>query len=155
MAKNPNISDLDYTTAVARTIDASNDALRTQLTNTELSMELSADDGDSVLSLAKLTSSNVNLNDGSSGIILSEQDCSQLRECQVYIKNNTALVGSPTVLVEVSPLASGDVWLQLQSVDPTNTLIADKKDLLASRIRLSLNGAVTSGDSDVYLVLRS
>ena len=52
MAKNPNISNLDAGQVFKRTVDGEHDAIRVvQAFNTEMSIELKADKGDSVLSV--------------------------------------------------------------------------------------------------------
>lgn len=84
-------------------------AVRTRLVDTEINMELSADDGDSVLSHpCKLMASAMECHpDDASDVIIPPMDCSNLRELHVAIE------GTGTVDVLVSPLDSGNFFYKL------------------------------------------
>lgn len=119
MAKNCNLSDLDAPTAIKRTIDHHHDAIRVvQAFNTEMAIEVSAEDGDSVQAVARTRV--IKESDG-------EQGCKDLRRICLYSAGT----------VEVSP--DGIIWIQL----PIDLL--EVKDICASKIRV--HGCMVVGQS--------
>jgi len=119
MAHNPSVSHLDATQVFKRTFDETHDAVRVmQALNTEMAIELSAEDGDSVQSVARTVSITP-----ASG----EVDCSALRRICMY--------GSG--VVEVSPDGTSFVTLSLVALQV--------RDICALKIRVT--GCTVVGQS--------
>jgi hypothetical protein len=111
MAKNPSISDLDAGQAFKRAMDGTHDAIRVvQALNTEMVIELSAEDGDSIQSVAR--SVLVKPEDGA-------VDCSSLRRICKYGEG----------VVAVSP--DGVLWVELACSN------LEVKEVCASKIMVT------------------
>jgi hypothetical protein len=121
-------------------------AKRVTITDTELSIELSADDGDSVQVQGRILTS--------SPIDDTAIDVSAYKEIRVYTK--TANAGPKTPLsIKVSPVASGDVWIEIATVAPSETLDAvvasNILPILARRVRID---GIDIAEATVNVVLR-
>jgi len=160
MAKNNDISQLDHFVALKRAVEASNDALRVKMIDgVEMSMELSAADGDSVMSLPELATHSANVSAGQSGDVLAAVDASGAREVQLYVESKSNIGGAITCKIMVSPLESGDVWLLVDSAIPGNnsgdvTATAVNK-VVAKRIKVVMDSGIGSGTIAVHLAVRS
>lgn len=99
-------SKLDQTHIAQMTFDEDSRSMKVKITDTEMSMELNADDGDSVLSKpVKLVASAMECKAEDNGKdVIPALDCSNLREIHVSIEG----LGSVDVLV--SPQDSGDFF---------------------------------------------
>lgn len=92
--------------------DEANSAIRTTLQNLEISMELSADDGDSVEARKPLFTGKVTVPAGTpSGTQLAIGDVRYFSEFLISANVTTAIVSAGLkVKVEVSPSDTDDVW---------------------------------------------
>ncbi len=160
MAKNTDISQLDHFVALKRAVEASDDALRVKLIEgLEMSMELDADDGDSVKAVADTVTHSVSLDNSSTGDVLAPQDASKAREVQLYVHSTSAVSGVQNYEIMVSPVASGDVWRQAASIVASGTngavVVSPITNIVAQRIKVQCSGSMSSGSVDLHLVIRS
>jgi hypothetical protein len=113
MAQNTNISQLDAAQVFKRTVDGEHDAIRVvQALNTEMQIELSAEDGDSIQSVARTRL--IKAEDG-------EVDCSDLRRICFY--------GNTDAHVELSP--DGKSWFKM------HVLELQVKEICAMKLKIS------------------
>jgi hypothetical protein len=120
MAHNRNISQLDTAQSFKRSFDCEHDAIRVvQAVNTEMAIEIRAEEGDSVLSVAKTQC--IKEEDG-------EVDCQSLRRICKYGEGGS---------VHVSP--DGSSWVEL----PVANL--EVKQLCAMKVKVT--GCMIVGQS--------
>lgn len=132
---------LDQTHIFRHVYDEDTESLKVKIQDTELSMELSAADGDNVTAHpAKLLASAIGVTspaaDGT--VIIAAVDCSSISSVHVSIN------GTGAVVVEVSPADSGSYFY---SIGGAGAIIP----VCARRIRVTSTNAA----GDVYLVGRS
>jgi len=134
------ITKLDVAQIQKREHDEAHSAKRVKITDTEMNMELSHADGDSVTSHpAKLSAMAFGCDAEDNGtIIIPPIDCSSLRVISVDVQ------GSGSVDVEVSLSDTEDSWRSLGQFD-------DFRDICARRIRVKSINA----DGNVHLCGRS
>lgn len=161
MALNPNISSLDLNQIQKRTIDSLNDAVRIVLAETAgISIELSAADSDSVLAEASTIAGTGALSSASSGELVAPIDVSMKKEIQLLVDVAAGITGSATVSIEISPEASGSVWIPsgvTLAVTGATNLKSTKVSDIAMRARVVLSGvnAITVGTAALHLLARS
>jgi hypothetical protein len=161
MALNPNVSNLDLNQIQKRTIDALNDAVRIVLAETTgISIELSAADGDSILTEASILSNSETITTGSSGIIVHHVDMLLKREAQILVDVGAGITGSATVSLEISPDNSGNVWIPsgvTLAITGTTNLKSAKVSDIARRVRVVLSGvnSISAGTATIHLLVRS
>lgn len=125
MGHNPKVSQLDAAQALKRVVETDHDAIRVvQVHDQEVSIEINAEDGDSVLALPK------------SVILSGESDCKDLRSVCVYHR------GSGSLKLQVSPVDSGDVWATCASMAAGPEMACAKVDVIARRVRLMIDDGV-------------
>jgi len=122
------------------TFDEESNSTRVKLVDTQINMELDANDGDSVTSHpVKLTASALGCSSDDNGIdIIPPLDCSSLKEVRVSIN------GGGYINVMVSPNDSGDFFYLVGGHDET-------LQICARRIKVKSVDAI----GDVHLVGRS
>lgn len=109
MSKNNSLSNLDTGQAFKRTLDGDNEAIRVvQVNDQDVFIEVSAEDGDSVQSVARHK------------LLTGTQACSDLREICKYGENGT---------VEISP--DGTDWYTLTIAH------LEVKSICANKIRIT------------------
>ena len=158
--RNNNVSDLDISQLEKRVIDSAEDAYRVVLVSgVELAIELDANDGDSVAtkSLMQTMSSPMSSNTVA-GEFIPEFNVEGYSEFQLMAKMNSAVSGSCLVTLQISPVASGDVWLNTAAtLDITGSadIIGSVINPLAKRARV-LAGAnsISEGSASIYLMVR-
>lgn len=161
MSLNTNLTQLDYSQAINRCVDALNDALRIQLSDaTGIAIELSAADGDSVSSLALLVEGSGSLDSVSSGQLVAPIDMSTSREVQLLVDVGAGLTGACTVSIEISPASSGSSWIPsgiTLAVTGSTNLKSTKVSDIAKRARVVVSGAnaITVGTATLTLLARS
>lgn len=133
-------SRLDPTQIAQMTYDEVSRATKVKLQDTEMNMELSADDGDSVLSEpVKLVTSAVGCDEADNNSdVIPALDCSKLREVHVSVE------GTGSVDVLLSPVDSGDFFYTAGHADAIIKVCA-------RRIKVKSNNVV----GNVHLVGRS
>jgi len=108
--------------------DDTNGALKTSL-NSEFAVELSHADGDSSYAVSKQT------------VITgaSTTSATEIKSLVIYTEPGTG-----SAKVEVSPLATGNVWVDLVSITADGTLVVKSAvtELRAARIRITTTGPV-------------
>jgi hypothetical protein len=132
---------LDQAQIVRKTYDSVNESVKVSLQNTEIAIELSAVDGDSVTSVpSKLVASVTGVvsptDDGAT--IIPAIDCSSLSSVRVDIN------GTGAVSIMVSPSDTGSYFY---SVGGAGSIIS----ICARRIKV----VSTNANGDVYLVGKS
>lgn len=126
--------------------DDASGAKRVTMVNTEMSIELDADDGDSVQIQPRSYSNMVTLG--------QELDISAYKSLKMYAKS---LSGGPhdDLKLHISPVASGDVWVDtgitLTPSINTGVSVASQavSDVVALRAKITSSG---SPDVTIYLV---
>lgn len=116
-----------------RAFDRETDTLKTQLMNADIAIELSAEDGDSVIAKKEHTAQSI-----TSGDII---DVSGMSKAAVYLIGNTT-----ELKIEASPLSSGDVFITIHAASTSNSVVI--KDICAERLK------ITSDTGDLHLVLQ-
>lgn len=160
MAKNTDLSTLDYSQAAKRCIEDSNDAMRVVVADgTEFEIALDSAQGDSVLADKSQDSDEYLLTSASSGELLV-LDATRFEKAQIYTKTTSAITGAQAIELDVSPVASGDFWVTGGATVTPGTSLNDVEassivEICAVRVRLRSDAAVDSGAATVVLVLRS
>lgn len=133
MAQNNKISQLDGPQIIKRVVDTDHDAIRVvQMHDQEVSIELAAEDGDSVLALPK-------------NVILSgEADCKDFRSVGVYYK------GTGTVKLQLSPADNGTAWATCVTLTAGVDLACSRVEIVGRRVRLVADVGV-----EAYLIGQS
>lgn len=122
MAQNDNVTPLDTVQALKRAVEADHDAIRiVQVHDQDISIELDASDGDSVLALPK------------NSILTGEADAKELRAVSVYYK------GAGNVKLQCSPTDSGDVWATVSTLAAGVDLACSRVEVVARRVRLVID----------------
>lgn len=125
-----------------RVYDPDTGSLKTTTGATETQIELSADDGDSVITYPN----NVVISD-----IGVDTSCVGMRSAQLYIEAGAASEAK----IQVSPVDSGNIWMDLTgtslSNDPTNLKSSAIQTICARRIRV----VVVSGTPVTHLVMQA
>ena len=161
MALNTNLTELDLQQAQKRTIDSLDDAVRIILADsTGMAIELSAADGDSVLAESSLVSASGSITVASSGELVAPLDVSQKKEIQVLVDVGAGITGSATISIEISPQASGSVWVPsgtTLAVTGSANLKSAKVSDIARRARVVLSGvnSISAGTATLHLLARS
>ncbi len=160
MAKNTDLTKLDYDQAAKRCIEDSNDAMRVVVASgTEFEIGLSSSEGDSVLINNDQDSDSFTLATTMTGELLV-LDSSMFEKVQIFSKTLTAISGEQPIVLEVSPVPSGDFWITGGgTVTPAPTLNATRSssivEICASRVRVTTASAIISGTAEIVVVLRS
>jgi hypothetical protein len=161
MAKNTNPSLLDAPQLVKRAFDDDNDSFRMVLGEAQgISIELSADDGDSITNVPESSTANGSLTAATTGVIVAEASCYGAKSAQIYSKTLTTITTPPTLTIQVSPLDTGDVWFSTSTTLVPGTVIDNVAassigSICARRIRVSTSAATASGTATVYLVVQA
>jgi len=161
MAQNSSISRLDSNQMIKRVFDEANDAVRIVLgESTGIAIELSADDGDSIITRPEGISTKASLTSASSGVIIAAASCVGMKTFNLHSKTTSATVGPQVLTVEFSPHDSDDVWIASSiTVTPSavnGTLVSGTAaSLIARRVRVSTAAAITSGTIDAYLIAQA
>jgi hypothetical protein len=156
---NPNLTDLDFTQALKRCVDAQEDALRVELaTPSGMAIELNAVDGDSVLALPQVSHGNIVVNSGSTGELV-RHSMEQATEVQVMASITNAITGTCSVEIEVNPHPSGEIWVPtgvvLNITGAANIKSTKVSDIgFKARARVVSN-SISAGDAVIYLLVRS
>lgn len=157
---NPHISDLDLNQAMKRVIDSQEDAFRVMVASgTDFEIALDEADGDSVAIRKMLDSASGELTSlSASGQFISEIDVEGFSEFQILAKINSAISGSCTLTLEVSPVESGNIWLATaitMSVTGSSDIFSAKDTSLVKRIRVTAGpNSISSGSASIYLMAR-
>jgi len=156
---NPNLSELDLNQALKRTIDADADATRVLLASgTDFAIELDAADGDNVAIRSLLLSQTILVNSSSTGTIIAEFSVEGYKDFQLMAKNLGAITGTCTVSLQISPVASGDVWLAsgvTLAIAGSADQLGSISNLLAKRARVVVSSnTISGGSADLYLMVR-
>lgn len=129
--KNPNITDLDVGQAFKRTFDESDDSIRIKMVEgQQMSLALSADEGDSVQSVPC-----------KKDLAPTGDDCSQLKEISFYFNNPSD--SACNFEIQASPDSDGDDFYKIN----TGTVSALTKAYLkiaicARRVRIEMPAEV-------------
>lgn len=154
-------SKLDANQCIKSAFDDSSETLKVSMPAVTTQIELSASDGDSVISHTNNVSNTASLDNSSTGVVLAEFDISGLKNFNLYTKTLTAITGAQVLTFEISPADSGDVWVSTSlTITPSttaNVVVAGtvSTDIVARRGRVSIAAAITSGTFDIYAVGQS
>lgn len=133
------MTKLDFQQVIKNSFDESTDSLKVLLTPTTFGIELDAADGDNVTAKPDL-------------ILVSnttETVCTGIKSVVLYVESQA---GTHTAKIQISPVDSGNVWMDLASstvsADPSNLVSSSVLSIVARRIRV----AVTVGTPIYHLV---
>lgn len=125
-----------------RVFDPTTESLKTTMGTTETEIELSADDGDSIIAVP------VNNLSSTAG---EEISCVGMKTAELYVE---AEATADSAKIEVSPVDTGNVWMEVASstvaADPTLLKSSGPKAICARRIRIT----VVSGAPVAHLVVQ-
>lgn len=166
MTSNPNITNLDWNQAVSRCVDADNDALRVEIGgDSEFAVALSSDEGDSVMADSNTASSSANLTSTNTGIgteVLAPQAATKFSRANIYVQATSITAGSVTLKLQLSPAASGNIWIDsgVSVVVPTTSgavaMGTATANMVAMRARLVSSAALGALETcTAYLVMGS
>jgi hypothetical protein len=159
MAVNPVISDLDWNQALKRTINPADDTLRVEMgASTGFAIELSEADGDSVATRSLLLESNAVVTTSATGVIVAEMNVEGYKQLQILANITSALTGTSALVLEISPVASGDVWIATSTtmtLTGSTDLLSAVDGNIARRARVSAGSSnISAGSATVYLMAR-
>lgn len=133
------MTKLDFQQVIKNSFDESTDSLKVLLTPTSFGIELDAADGDNVTAKPDL----ILVND------TTETVCTGIKSVVLYVESQA---GTHTAKVQISPIDSGNVWMDLASstvsADPSNLVSSSVLSIVARRIRI----VVTAGTPVYHLV---
>lgn len=155
MPCNPNPSQLSSQQIAQLTLDSEHDSVRVIMaTGTDVAISL--DSSDEVTTHSASLSRSILVNDQSSGIVLAEMDIRSIKSIVLHSKTLSALTGSATLTIELSPHDSDDIWISSSSITPSsssNAIISGSPiSVITRRLRIKATGAITVGSAMVYLV---
>jgi hypothetical protein len=162
MSANPNISDLDFTQALKRCVDSTDDTLRVELSSaTGMDVELSAADGDTISALSlnysgtgTVTSSNV-----ATDVVVAAMDVSTTKQLQLFADVGAGVTGIATLKIQISPSASANVWIDsgvTLAVTGASNLKSTQVSDIAMRARVVVvSNTISAGTGSLYLIARS
>ncbi len=164
MAQNPNLSNLDFQQAVVRCVDADNDALRIQMSDAVgMEIELSAADGDSINSYSASFTLNGPLNGSNTGTaqeVLGPTSAEGFSRVNLYVQSISDIASPPTLTVQVSPAASGNLWVStsctaaMSASSGTLVMASAPLNILAVRTRILISAALGASETgEAYILL--
>jgi len=112
---------LGWEQAIKNSFDENTNSLRTNISNLEVAVELSADDGDSVITVPKAANTYAVLNgpQPNGAIIIPATNVSYCSQVSIMVNNAD---GATQIAIEVSPSDTLDVWHQISThLAPTGT----------------------------------
>lgn len=126
-----------------RVYDETTGTLMTTSAPTEMEIELDAADGDNV---RNIPDNNV------VSTLATEVPCISMKTIELYVEPNAT---ADSAKIEISPVDSGDVWMEVASstvaADPSVVKSSGPKSVCARRIRIT----AVSGSPVVHLVMQA
>ena len=154
------LSSLDWTQVLRSAHDEASGALKTvPATGSVTEIALSHTDGDSVISHAShnAVSGQVGPSDTIGMVFVSEVAVTGFKQAQLFSKSNAALGTPASATLQVSPVASGDFWhslTTLQSSAASGGVVASAvQSFSAKRARVILSVVPVGGSADYHLVI--
>lgn len=110
---------LGWEQAIKNSYDEPSASLKTTMQNLEVAVELSADDGDSVITVPKAVTvyNGVNGPQAPQAIIIPATNVSYCNSVSIFINNAD---GATQLSIEVSPSDTVDIWHQISTHNATN-----------------------------------
>jgi len=162
MAQNSSPSLLDSGQIVKRVYDQANDAVRVEVgVGTSFGLSLTADSGDSVLSVPVVSEAKASITSSSTGVIVAAAPCIGMKSFNLYTNTTATITGAQVCTVQVSPSDSDNVWISTSlTITPSTTngtvvMGTAVTNIVARRVRVSIAAAISSGTFDIYLVSQS
>jgi hypothetical protein len=161
---NLNKTKLDAVQCVVGAYDGVEEANRVIIAAaTEFAVELSAADGDSIISFTAVSDSVTSIPQtpgmAANTVLLTIADVSKYSKLQVYSEALAGVSVAGTVSVQVSPEASGSFWATLGSAisspSAPGTGVSSVVDFVAKRARIVSNVAPTGGNVEYKVILKS
>jgi hypothetical protein len=130
---------------------------------TEFAIELSAADGDSVLTIPNVSASStatIQTPASVSGdILLTLTNAGNYSKCQIYTESLSGVSGSGSVNIQASPDDSGTLWATLGSAitSPSSpgTSASSIIEFVAKRLRIASGAAPAGGNVRYKIILKS
>ena len=161
MSQNQLPSLLDSGQIIKRVFDGTNDAVRVEIgQGTSFAIGLSADSGDSILTVPTLLEAKASITSTNSGVIIPVTSCTGMKSFSIYTHTTSTITGAQLCTVEVSPSDSDNVWIATSAtITPSATsgavVTSSISTQVARRIRVSIAAAISSGTFDIYLLGQS
>lgn len=135
---------------VQAVLDVDAQAVKVKLTDTEIAMELSAADGDSVTAIPKSVNSYVSFTSAQSSgtVAILPIDISACNAISLVAKNQGTAV---SLTIEVSPSDTADVWVQADTHNATTGITSASPALIACRRARVVFGGNFLGDGQLEL----
>jgi len=159
MAVNPNLSRLDPLQALRRTVNADEDTLRVEMgASTGFAIEIDEADGDSIAVRSLVHSDSAVVSSTATGVVINPIDVEGYSDLQLVVKVTSALTGSATGVLQVSPAVSGDVWIDTAvsvNIAGTTDVLSSVVSHIALRARVNISAStISAGAATVYLMAR-
>jgi hypothetical protein len=126
---------------------------------TTFSIELDANDGDSVTTYRRqLSSKTAGLNNTNTGTVVAEFSVAGITVINMHSVTATTISGPQVLTLQFSPHATDDVWINTSvTLTPSTTagnIVSGTQisTLNAVRCRVRTAAAITSGSYDLYIV---
>ncbi len=165
MAKNQTISQLDSGQLVKRVYDEANDAIRVEIgTGSSFAIGISADSGDSVVTVPTVTEVKASLANASTGtgtVVIPATTCIGMKSFNLYTNTLTDITGAQVCTLQVSPSDSDNVWISTSlTITPsatTGTVVMGTvaTGIVARRFRVIIAAAITTGTFNLYALGQS
>lgn len=162
MSKNTAITSLDAPQLVKRVYDEANDAIRVEIgTGTTFGLNISADSGDSVVSVPNVTELKASVTHTSPSVIIPASPCIGMKSFQLYTNTTSTITGAQVCTVFLSPSDSDNVWIaSTLTITPSttaNTVVMGtvNTSIVARRIEVQIAAPITTGTFDIYFVAQS
>lgn len=161
---NLNKTQLDVNQCIVQAYDGVEEASRVVIAAApEMSIELSAADGDNIAIYTSVSDSQASASHTpstpSQTVLVAAFDSSKYSKAQVYCEALTGVTLAGSVVIEGSPDASGTLWAPLGSAISSpaapGTNASSVVDFIAKRIRLVSSAAPTGGNVQYKVILKS
>jgi hypothetical protein len=145
--------------AIKSAYDESSQALKTiPAAATSFSVELSADDGDSVSAFRRQLASKTSLTNANSGTIVAAFDVAGINIINMHSNTTATITGAQVCTLQFSPHATDNIWINtsitLTPSTTSGTIVSGTQiaNLNAVRCRVIIAAAITTGTFDLYIV---
>lgn len=144
---------------IKKVYDEVTDSLKTiPSSSTSFSVELSAADGDSVLSHRNNIAEKVSVTSASPTTIITDIDVTGINLLNIHAKTTANITSAQVLTVSYSPHATDDIWITTALTITPNTTAGNVVSgtqltaLNAIRCKITCPVAISAGSFDLYIV---
>lgn len=151
-------SKLDASQIIQSAFDDANGAIRTiPGTLSSYALQLDANSGDSIRTVADSITQKVSITNANSGVILMPFSIIGLRTISLTTNTISDITDQQVCTLQISPSDTDDVWsdtsLTITADATTGVVVAGSEvSVCARRARVTIADAITSGSFDLYVV---